>query len=409
MERVAVIGAGSTGLTIGWYLQRAGVEVHVVDRVGVAGGSSRGNAGWLTPPLAGPLPEPAVLRYAVRAMFSTRSPLHISPRPSRRMAAFLTQLARNSTAARWSASMRHLAAINAIVFDAFDELEDHGVKVGASSTDILAVARTDHELEHLAGEITYAMSLGLDAHVDRLSGAEARALEPRLAATVGSGLLLGGQRTFDPMAFCYQLATDFRRRGGTVSDGIEVFGIDDDGYGVVLRDRRGEWGRFDAVVVATGAWLNDLTGRYGVRLPVQSGRGYSFTVPGPAAVTMPVYFPGERVVCTPLAGGTRVAGTMELGSPDAPFRHRRIRQIAAAIEPFLQREIDETIDEWCGSRPCSADGLPLVGRTRSSRVFVHGGHGMWGMTQGPATARLLAEMMLGRGRSDLLSPLDPRR
>lgn len=409
LNSVGVIGAGSTGLAVAWYLQRAGVEVQVLDRAGVAGGSSRGNAGWLTPALAGPLPEPAILRYGLRALVSPRSPLHVSPRPSRRLATFLTRFARNATTERWTTSMRHLASINALAFDAFDELEDHGVKVGAAAVDILAVARADHELEHLADEIEYAIGLGLSADLRRLSADQARAKEPGLSEQIGSGLLLSGQRAFNPGAFCEELASDFRTRGGSVLAGVNVVSVRDTGDEVQVRDHKGTRWSFDAVVVATGAWLNDLVRQFGVDVPVQSGRGYSFTLAGQPAVSMPVYLPAERVVCTPLANGTRVAGTMELGSPDAPFRPSRIRQIADSVEPFLRDRVTDTVDQWCGSRPCSADGLPLVGRTDSPRVFVHGGHGMWGMTQGPATARLLADEILGRGSSELLRPLDPRR
>ncbi len=408
IERVGVIGAGSTGLAVAWFLQRSGVEVDVLDRSGVAAGSSRGNAGWLTPALAGPLPEPGILRYGARAVLDPRSPLHVSLRPSRDLWSFLARFARSSTRARWADAMEHLASINAVALDAFDELADAGVRVGASDVDILAVGRTTDDLRHLAAEVAAAAEAGLDAKADVLTGAAARELEPQLTDEVGAGLLLRSQRTIDPGDFCEQLAQDVVRRGGRIFPGVDVVSVHDDGREVEVLDRLGPPRRFDAVVVATGAWLNRLVRPYGVRVPVQAGRGYSFTMPDRPAVSRPVYLPAQRVVCTPLANGTRVAGTMELRAPDAPFREARIQQIAAAVAPYLEGELGGRADEWCGSRPCSADGLPLVGPTRSPRVFVHGGHGMWGITQGPATARLLSDQMLGR-RSEVLRPLSPMR
>lgn len=407
-DRVGVIGAGSTGLTIAWFLQRAGIEVEVLDRSGVAAGSSWGNAGWLTPALAGPLPEPGILRYGARAVLDRRSPLNVSLRPSHELWSFLARFARSSTRARWADAMGHLASVNAVALDAFDELADAGVKVNASDVDILAVGRTDDDLHHLAAEIAAAAKVGLDAKADVLTGAGARELEPQLTGEVGAGLLLRSQRTIDPGDFCEQLAQDVVRRGGTIHPGVDVMSVHDGGDQVEVLDRLGPPRRYDAVVVATGAWLNRLVRPYGVRVPVQAGRGYSFTLPDRPAVGRPVYLPAQRVVCTPLANGTRVAGTMELRAPDAPFREARVQQIARAVAPYLVGELGRRADEWCGSRPCSADGLPLVGPTRSPRVFVHGGHGMWGITQGPATARLLADELLGR-RSEVLRPFHPLR
>ena len=110
------------GLATAWFLQEAGVEVTVLDREGVAAGASWGNAGWLTPGLATPLPEPAVLKYGVRAVLSPASPVYVPPTASPRLLKFLTRFARNSTAGRWKTAMESLVPINRQALDAFDFL-----------------------------------------------------------------------------------------------------------------------------------------------------------------------------------------------------------------------------------------------------------------------------------------------
>ena len=165
------------------------------------------------------------------------------------------------------------------------------------------------------------------------------------------------------------------------------------------------------MVVATGAWLGDLARDAGVRTRVQAGRGYSCSVPvrpGPAG---PVHFPAARLACTPLPGGRlRVAGMMEFRGPAAPADPRRFALIAAAVRPLLAgADVDGRTDEWVGARPCTPDGLPLIGRTRSPRVFVAGGHGMWGITLGPVTGRLLAEAVLSGSDPPELAPFSPVR
>lgn len=101
LKRVAVIGAGMVGLCTAWHLQQRDVEVTVIDRDDVAAGSSWGNAGWLTPSIATPLPEPAVLKYGVRALLSHSSPVYVPPSANPKLLQFLLQFARNSTAKRW--------------------------------------------------------------------------------------------------------------------------------------------------------------------------------------------------------------------------------------------------------------------------------------------------------------------
>src|SRR5690606_41409147 len=97
-------------------------------------------------------------------------------------------------------------------------------------------------------------------------------------------------------------------------------------------------------------------------------------------------------------------------SPGAPLAPRRVEAIVEAAGPLLRgADLAARTDEWVGSRPCTRDGLPLIGATRSPRVFAAGGHGMWGITLGPATGRLLAEQIVTGGRPAELRPCDPLR
>lgn len=101
---------------------------------------------------------------------------------------------------------------------------------------------------------------------------------------------------------------------------------------------------------------------------------------------------------------------MEFRKPEAALDKRRITAIAEAARPFLRGiDFDCREEEWVGSRPCTVDGLPLIGATRSPRVFVAGGHGMWGITLGPATGRLLAESITTGKKVPPLAPFDPLR
>ena len=123
-----------------------------------------------------------------------------------------------------------------------------------------------------------------------------------------------------------------------------------------------------------------------------------------------MYFPTQRVALTPLGSRLRVAGMMEFRRPGDPLDPRRITAIVDAVRPFLTGvDLDERRNEWVGSRPCTPDGLPLLGRTASPRVFVAGGHGMWGIALGPLTGQLLAQTVLKGEAPPELAPFDPLR
>ncbi|MER7459883.1 FAD-dependent oxidoreductase [Micromonospora sp. NPDC126480] len=410
-QHVAVIGAGMVGLATAWFLQQRGVRVTVLDRTGVAAGASWGNAGWLTPGITTPLPEPAVLKYGLRAVLSPSSPVYVPPRADARLLRFMAGFTRHSTAAKWRTAMRAYIPMNGRAFDAFDALTDGGV--GASTQEaksFLAAYRTETERKVLLDELAHIRSAGQEIEFDVLTGAEAREVEPSLSDAVGAAIRLHGQRFINPGEYVHALADAVRARGASLVTGADVVDVRDEGPAVRVLTADGADQRYDAVVLATGTWLGDLARRFGVRTVVQAGRGYSFSVRIEHVPSGPVYFPAQRVACTPLGDRLRVAGMMEFRKAEAPLDQRRVRAIAAAARPLLRgADLDARVDEWVGSRPCTPDGLPLIGGTRSPRVFAAGGHGMWGITLGPLTGQLLAEQITTGRRPAELAPFDPQR
>ncbi len=410
-RRVAVIGAGMVGLSTAWWLQEHDLEVTVLDRTGVAAGASWGNAGWLTPGLTVPLPSPEVLRYGFRAVVDPASPVYVPLRADLELLRFLFSFARHSTPRSWARAMRAYVPVNRLALGAYDTLLAGGVDAEVlDAAPFLAAFAGEKDRAPLIHELEMIAAAGQRVDHDLLSGEEVRALEPMLTDRTGAAVRLHGQRYIDPPRFVAALADAVQQRGGTIEAPVTVAGIEDDGYDVEVRTSDGQRRRVDAVVVASGAWFGPLVSRFGVRMTVQAGRGYSFSVPVDRLPNGPVYFPVQRVACTPLGDRLRVAGMMEFRRPDAPLDPRRIRAIAEAARPLLRGvDLDDRQDEWVGSRPVTADGLPLIGPTRSPRVLVAGGHGMWGIVLGPLTGQLLARTIVEGQTPAELAPFDPLR
>ncbi|ALJ18673.1 amino acid dehydrogenase [Microbacterium sp. No. 7] len=405
--RTIVIGAGMVGLATAWHLQQRGTEVVVVDRAGVAAGSSWGNAGWLTPAKTIPLADPSLWTYGPRALLDPDAALHVPPRIDARLWGFLARFAAHGTHRAWDRTMAALTPVDTMALAAFDELTDGGVDAWTREGPFVIGFREQAHAKGFLREIAGVERHGQRVALERLD--DPRALAPVLSDAVGVAYRLDGQRFLEPDAFVNALADAVVARGGELrtGDAVRTVGSHRTPWVVLAGGERLD---ADAVVIATGAWLPRLARPLGVRVPVQAGRGYSFTVDTAHPAAHPVYLPYQRIACTPYRGRFRIAGTMEFRGPDEPAQPRRVQAIVAqARELFQGVDLDRRHDEWVGSRPVTPDGLPLVGATRAPGVFVAGGHGMWGIVLGPVTGRLLAERIV-TGRTDpAMAPFDPLR
>jgi D-amino-acid dehydrogenase len=407
---VVVIGAGMVGLSTAWFLQERGVDVVVVDRATVAAGSSGGNAGWISPGLATPLTAPSNLRYGLRSMWAKDSAVRIPLTADPALWRFLFGFARRCTARSWRRGMDGYLPINQLAIGAYDELADGGVKAPTYQAPITAAFRRQSEAAAIVDEFEHARAHGLDLQIQTVSGAEMRAQLPFLADGIRTAVKLSGQRFLNPGEYLASLADSIIGRGGELRNGSTVRTIRPNGGRFLVELWGGEPVRGDAVVIATGAWLPDLAGRYGVRIPLVAGRGYSFNVPSVNRIEGPLYFPTQRIACTPMSGRLRVAGVMEFRDVDAPVDFRQTDAMVRSGRTLLAGvDWDDRQDVWAGGRPVTADGLPIVGVTRTPGIYVVGGHGMHGIGLGPATGRLLAEQIVTRRIPAALRPFDPLR
>ncbi|MBV8861494.1 MAG: FAD-binding oxidoreductase [Mycobacterium sp.] len=403
-----VVGAGIVGLSTAWFLQERGVSVTVVDRTGVAAGASWGNAGWIAPALSIPLNDPRMLRYALRSLPNRAAPVRITPSIDPILWKFLIRFAANSRESSWTRAVRASLTLNQECMAAYDVLVSNGVDATITDAPITALFRTAAEAEHLLEQLQRLRDAGQPSSTTELSGAELREQVPLASSAVAVGVRINGQRFVDPGRFVQALGRSVVERGAAL-DIADVADVRTSRDGIIVQPRSGPALTADVAVIATGAWLPGLVKRW-VRVPVQAGRGYSFTVPVERPVFGPIYLPDARVACTPLVGKLRVTSMMELRRPDAPPSAEVVEAMMASTGPFLDgvrwTERDEV---WVGARPLSPDGRPLVGQVAENRIFVAGGHGMWGMKQGPVTGRLLAEQITTGKQPAGLRGFDPLR
>lgn len=411
-----VVGAGLVGLSTALHLRHAGIDVTVVEADHAGAGASWGNAGWLTPEIATPLPEPSILKTGAKALVSANSPLYVPIRADLNLLKFLTGFLRHSTASKWRKGMAALMPLNELTMESFDELETLGVTETTHPTEFIAAFAESGQEDGLLQEFEDIRAAGYAVDATPLTGDEVRAYAPAVSSNVETGVRLGGTRFINPPNYvaalqtaCEKAGVQFRTGrvtqvdGGTPTRQAHATVTNTAGAGA-------ETLASDVVVVATGAELPRLLRPFGVKMVVQAGRGYSFTVPVDPMPEVPLYFPHERVACTPLGDRYRIAGMMEFRRHEEPLDPRRIQAIVRATEPLIAgADFNDRVDEWVGSRPVTPDGLPLVGPTLSPRVIAAGGHGMWGITQGPLTGKLITEYVTTGDVPQMLLPLNPLR
>lgn len=407
MSKVIVVGAGMVGLATAWQLQERGYEVTVMDREGVAAGSSWGNAGWLAPAKTIPLADPSLWSYGPKALFHPDSALNIPIRIDPKLWLFLARFMANATQRRWDDTMAALTPIDQLALEAFDDLELGGVGAETFKRPFVIGFEEDEQSKGFQREIEGVIRHGQDAPLERLDNPQE--LAPMLSDEVKVAFRLEGQRFIEPGPYLTALAASVEKRGGVIRTDTEVVHVaKGDRPAVILAS--GERIETDKVVLATGAWLSKLAREYGVRTMVQAGRGYSFSVATDVPSEHSLYLPHHRMACTPYQGRFRIAGTMEFRGPDEPLYPRRIEAIVNQSRRLMRGvDLDDRQDEWVGSRPVTPDGMPLVGQTNTKNIYVAGGHGMWGVVLGPATGKYLAQLIDTGETHPAIKPFDPLR
>jgi D-amino-acid dehydrogenase len=408
--RVAVVGGGVIGLACAVELRKRGADVVLVERASLGAGASSGNAGWIVPVFATPLPAPGVVATSIRWMLQPDSPLFIRPRPDLTLVRWLWSFWRNSNERTFELGLHALSAFSAHALSDFDALSADGIEMEISERGVLFLFTEEASADHLRHEIQLMAPYGY-APAEILDHAAVLALEPATAAGVVGGLYVPKERHLRPETLlrglserALQLGVDLR----TKTPALELVRRGDRVGSVTTTTESID---ADEVVVCAGAWSPRLLGPLGLNVPIQAGRGYGVTVTQPSATLRhPTYLVERRIACTPLDGTLRMAGTMEFAGLDAPPEPRRFASIRRGADQYLNgwRGVSEA--DWSGPRPVTPDGLPMIGRFGAYRnLSIASGHAMLGVTQAPSTAIAIADLLCdGRSRYDI-APFAPGR
>lgn len=404
---VLVIGGGVVGLSCAYHLRRDGASVVVVERGAVAGpeSCSYGNTGFVGTQSA-PLAGPGVLSLGLRWLSSASSPFHVRARPDPDLLRWLWHFRAACTEEAARAGAALLEDMKRRSMEILRELCAGGGLASTFSARGLVVAyRTPREFEKACRAAPSAATRGVRLRV--LDPAALAALEPGVEWDVCGAVHDEDAACLRAPEFVLELARLVEAMGVEILAHSPVVGFDAaDGRVAAVRTGRGSI-RPREVVIAAGAWSAQWARRLGVRLELQPARGYCVTAGRPrGAPRLPVLLSEGRVAVMPLGDRVRFGGTLELAGMDGAVSRRRVEGIRRTVQEYLPRlESTETLEVWSGLRPCTPDGLPLIGRAEPYRnLSIACGHGHIGMGLAPITGRLIAQIVAGERPDMDLAP-----
>lgn len=399
---VAIIGGGAVGAACALELARRGAAVTLLERgPEVGSGCSAGNAGLICPSHSTPISNPAAVRNGLRWMFDRDSPFYLRPRP-----AAVPWLARFLLAARRApAGARAIRALSVASLELHAELTGQ-LDTGFQRRGVLDVYSTEDSFADGRGD---ARSSGLPFQALGREGA--LALEPALGERTLGAVYYPQDAHVDPLRFVRALGAAAAAEGASVRTHVEVRRLRRLATGVAIETSGGEL-RPGAAVLAAGAWSATLARTVDVYCPLEGGKGYHVDLESADGDPLiPTWLQESRTIATPLPGRLRLAGTLELAGLDLSINERRAQAVRQGGERGLRGlEGRRVIDVWAGLRPCTPDGLPVIGRPEGlAGLVLATGHAMKGVSLAPVTAKLVGELVAGETPSHDLAPFRPDR
>ena len=393
-KNVVVIGAGIVGCSAALWLQRDGHQVTIIDKSGPGEGASKGNAAVIATESCLPVAYPGILWDVPKYLSDPLGPLAIRWSYLPKLAPWLWKFVRSSGPATFEQTSIALRTLLVEALAAHKELA-----AAAGCRDIIQetgwLGIFESEAKWQASQSDFELQRRRGIKIEILKGEEIRQFEPTLQPIYKHAAYFPeNSYVLDNFRLVRSLAEDVTRNGGkVVKDEIVDFEIGANGPTAAI----GKNGRYacDAVVVTAGAWSRKLSARLGENVPLETERGYHVTLPNQTKrPRMPLYSGDYSFAITPLDIGLRFAGTVELGGLDLPPNPGR-NEVLIRHGRRMFGELNETgRSDWMGFRPSMPDSKPVIDRGRRFKnTFYAFGHGHIGLTLGPITGKLIADLV----------------
>ncbi len=398
--KIHIIGGGIIGLSTAWYLTEQGCEVTIIDSSNLTNGTSHGNAGMIVPSHFVPMAAPGVITQGLKWLLDAKSPFYVKPRLSLELLNWTWQFYKASTAEHVKNASPVLRDFNELSRNLYEEFSfNKSAGFDYEKKGLLMLYQTAHQEKDELEFAEKANELGMKVEV--LNEQKLKQLEPDVNIDARGGIYFPDDAHLYPNHFLSEIVKQLKARNVTFLINREVADLKTKkGKLTSLQFFDNESIDVDNLVICTGSWTAKILQKVGVKMLLQDGKGYSFTMKNPLLrPRIPTILSEAKVAVTPMGNDLRIGGTLEISNFSTKINKKRLQGIhesMARYYPDLEVPFPHKKEIWHGYRPCSPDGLPYIGQVpKISNLFVGTGHGMMGMSLGPATGKLLSEQILG--------------
>ncbi|MDP1546496.1 MAG: FAD-dependent oxidoreductase [Anaerolineales bacterium] len=409
---VLIIGGGPIGLSCAYYLLKAGRKVTILDANEIGKGSGSGNAGHIVPSHIIPLAAPGVVTSALKWMLNpAHSPFGLKIRADLKYISWLIQFAAACNEANVARALEPMKNLGQLSADNFAQMiAEEKFDCHYQTTGFLNLYKNQAAFEEGKHEADFMQKYGIPVSVyERNQIAD---VEPAVRDDVLGGVHFTGDAHLNPAIFLGLLGKHVRAMGAQVYEHTAVTGFASAGGKVrVVKTGTGEF-EAQQVILAAGAWSPIVARDLRLKIPVQPARGYSLTASAIQNMPRQALILGDRrVAVSPFGNLLRVTGRLEVGEYSATPNPRWIARLEEFAREYIR--LDEKLDikeTWAGLRPVTPDGMPIIGRSpHHSNLTVATGHAMLGLSLGPGTGQVVAELVNGRETAIDLTPFGMER
>jgi D-amino-acid dehydrogenase len=411
-KKVVIIGGGIMGVCSAYFLNKEGHEVTIIDKSNFSSGASFVNAGYITPSHIISLAAPGIITKGLKWMFNPSSPFYVKPRLDKDFLQWAWAFKRSATKQKVAQSIPVIKDINILSRELYIAMKSSGdLDFHYEHKGLLMAYKHDKAGEQEWEVGKKAIKLGLK--VENLTAKEVKILEPKANLNIKGAVYFHSDAHMTPGGFMKNMLAYLKSQGVAIlaEEEVKDIIISNNSIKKVITNKQEITA--DEFVMAAGSWSPLISKKLGIKMLLQPGKGYRINVAQETNITIPTVLLEAKVAVTPMNGFTRFSGTMEIDKINHKINPVRVNAIANSVSEYyhgLQISTEDKEAAECGLRPVTPDGLPYIGKTTQyNNLTFATGHAMMGWSLGPATGKLVSEIISDQKSSLDLNPFHVQR
>jgi D-amino-acid dehydrogenase len=396
-SKVIIIGGGVLGISSAYFLEKMGAEVTLVESNEIGSGCSYANGGLLVPSHSIPLPQPGMVQKGLLSMFSKFPSFSIDPKEFIKALPWLLTFMRYCYSHKLQSNLKYICELASHSKNIYEEIATtEKINFEFKKKGMILLFQKQKSFDKSCKFSEILKQQGIEEQI--LDSQQVKTLEPTVSKTIG-GIFYPNDAHLDPNKYIKSL-TQLLKPKIQLLDHTKVIGFDFSSTKISsVKTTKGIL-KADKIIICAGTFSKELLKTLNKKIPLQAAQGHSLVVEkNRQSPQIPLILEDAKITVTPFVRGTRYSGLLNFCSTSQKINKQKINIIKNAVNYFLHDPVfaKKNTEAWCGYRPCTPDGVPIISQVDSyQNLFLATGHAMLGMTLGPMSGKLIAELALNK-------------